>query len=187
MAILSTKNWSQMAIHPWQHGLMANAKNNHPTPLQALLAKNVRQQMSLRPHLNTQVKLAAKAGVAQSTVGRILRGEVSPLLSHVESVAAAFGVTVTSLLTDENERGEIQYDQSAFARLPAAEKEKIQSYIGFVIATNQGLNFSEVVPPSSEQAGEMTKASSRPLDHRTLTHNETTSSSQQAVKRSKSK
>lgn len=185
MAIFAIDNWSQMAIHPWQDGFMATAKTTTPTKLQALLAKNVRQQMDLRPHLDTQAKLAVRAGVTQSTVGRILRGEVSPLLCNVEAVAEALGVSVTSLLVEESTSDEIQYDHEAFARLPPAEKEKIKSYIGFVIATNRGLSFSEVTPASAEQAGDITAASSRPLDHRTLTHNETTSSSKKrAVKRS---
>lgn len=164
---------------------MATEKSTQPTKLQSLLAKNVREQMDLRPSLNTQVKLSSKAGVTQSTVGRILRGEVSPLLSNVEAVAEALGVSVTSLLTESGNRDEIQYDRAAYARLPESEKEKIQSYIAFVIATNQGQSFSEVTPPSPEQAGNLADASSRPLDHRTLTHNETTSSrTKRAVKRS---
>ncbi|VVD76623.1 LexA family transcriptional repressor [Pandoraea eparura] len=164
---------------------MATDNPTQPTKLQALLAKNVREQMSLRPHLNTQVKLSTKAGVTQSTVGRILRGEVSPLLSNVEAVADALGVSVTSLLVEPHERDEIQYDREAYARLPESEKEKIQSYIAFVIATNKGLTFSEVTPADPAQADMLAAASSRPLDHRTLTHNETTSSpKKRAVKRS---
>lgn len=53
--------------------------------------------------LNGQEAIAAKAGVGQTTVGRILRGEVSSSINTYEAICRAFGVpenTLTSPLPE---------------------------------------------------------------------------------------
>lgn len=54
-----------------------------------------------RPHLQTQPALAKASGVGQSTVGRILRGEVSPGSDSLRRIADAFGVDVGALYWDK--------------------------------------------------------------------------------------
>ena len=46
----------------------------------------------------TQPALAKKSGVAQSTIGRIIRGEVSPQLDTLEALASALYTSVPKLL-----------------------------------------------------------------------------------------
>jgi transcriptional regulator with XRE-family HTH domain len=46
----------------------------------------------------TQVELAEKAGVTQTTVARIERDAVEPEVTTVRKLAAALGVTISDLL-----------------------------------------------------------------------------------------
>lgn len=48
-------------------------------------------------HLRTQTALARKSGVTQSTIGRLLRGEVSPQSENLERIALAFGMAYSEL------------------------------------------------------------------------------------------
>lgn len=100
-----------------------------------ILAANLRRLMDSSDMLDTQVKVAARAGIAQSTVGRLLRGEVHAQLDQVEAIANAFRVTVGELLTDHAAAAdfEIPYDKAAYARLPAQEKAQIAEFIEFVL------------------------------------------------------
>lgn len=174
MAIFASADSPPMANHPWHYQAMTPSSDQNMSRLQAVLASNLQRHMDAKPHVGTQQKLAARAGVSQSTVGRLLRGEVSPLLGHVESLAEALGTTVMDLLSEPGAADSIQYDRAAYAALPEQEKKKIETFIEFVIATNRGMNFTEVTAPPAHQAEAIAKASGRPLDHRTLTHNETT-------------
>lgn len=56
--------------------------------------------MLQRWDLDTQAKVAAAAGVSQSTVGRVLAADVHAHLDVVEAIAKAFGVHPITLLTD---------------------------------------------------------------------------------------
>jgi transcriptional regulator with XRE-family HTH domain len=47
--------------------------------------------------LNNQTALAKKTGVAQSTIGRILRAEVDPQVGNLERIAEAFALTLAQL------------------------------------------------------------------------------------------
>jgi transcriptional regulator with XRE-family HTH domain len=47
--------------------------------------------------LKTQTALAKKSGVAQSTIGRILRREVSPQCINLERIADALGMRLSEL------------------------------------------------------------------------------------------
>ena len=67
-----------------------------PEQRQALVANLAR--MMLASTAPTQTALAKKAGVGQSTLGRILRGEVSPTLRTLTAVATALGTTPGVLL-----------------------------------------------------------------------------------------
>jgi transcriptional regulator with XRE-family HTH domain len=53
--------------------------------------------MQSRPDLSTQQALARRSGVAQSTIGRILRGEVDPQADSLHRMAAALGIPIGRL------------------------------------------------------------------------------------------
>jgi SOS-response transcriptional repressor LexA len=53
--------------------------------------------MASSRYLKTQTALARKSGVAQSTIGRILRGEVNPQSENLERLATSFGMSYSTL------------------------------------------------------------------------------------------
>lgn len=53
--------------------------------------------MGWSKHLKTQTALARKSGVAQSTIGRIIRGEVDPQSGNLQRLARALGMPLTAL------------------------------------------------------------------------------------------
>jgi transcriptional regulator with XRE-family HTH domain len=57
--------------------------------------------MDQTPHLSTQEKLGREAGLGQSTVGRIRRGEVDPTVDTLDALAKAFRVPVSTLFQAE--------------------------------------------------------------------------------------
>lgn len=63
----------------------------------ACLAENLGYLKGVTPHLDTQVKIAQATGIGQSTVGRILRGEVNTSSGYLQRVADAFGVRLDAL------------------------------------------------------------------------------------------
>ena len=55
------------------------------------------QAMRSSKHLKTQTALARRSGVAQTTIGRILRGEVDPQSGNLHRLARALGMRLTEL------------------------------------------------------------------------------------------
>jgi transcriptional regulator with XRE-family HTH domain len=53
--------------------------------------------MAASRYCRTQTALARKSGVGQTTIGRILRGEVDPQLGTLALVAAALGIPLQTL------------------------------------------------------------------------------------------
>ena len=62
-----------------------------------VLARNLRKLMEAS-EINSQLKLAAAAGVAQTNISNILRGTVSPTLDTVEKIAAAYNLQPYQLI-----------------------------------------------------------------------------------------
>lgn len=48
-------------------------------------------------NMRTQTALSKRSGVTQSTIGRLLRGEVNPQLENIERLAKAFGLSHSTL------------------------------------------------------------------------------------------
>lgn len=74
------------------------AKQRHaPNPARGrVLAKAMAASRDCR----TQSDLAKRAGVAQSTIGRILRGDVNPQTATLERIAKELGIPVAMLLDE---------------------------------------------------------------------------------------
>jgi len=60
-------------------------------------ARAVAMGMASNRDLRTQTALARRSGVAQSTIGRILRGEVNPQSVNLERIAKAFSMSLAKL------------------------------------------------------------------------------------------
>lgn len=61
------------------------------------IGHRLRKLMADNPSLSTQMAISAKSGVGQTTIGRILRGEVDPSAENIRRIAAAFGTSVEYL------------------------------------------------------------------------------------------
>ena len=74
-----------------------------PTPLSDLFRDNLRRLMEADRQLQSQPRLAAASRVAQTSIGRILRGEQSPTLDVVHKLAHAFGLEAWQMLVPDLE------------------------------------------------------------------------------------
>lgn len=68
-------------------------------------ARAVTKIMASNKDLRTQTALAKKSGVAQSTIGRILRGEVDPQSGNLERIAKTFNISL-AMLAEMGQEGE---------------------------------------------------------------------------------
>lgn len=90
--------------------------------------------------LNSQGKLHRASGISQNTVSRMLNNEVSVSISTLESIASAFGRRGYELLMHPQDQSSIKYDRARYESLPKSEKDKIESYIEFVLSQNDKKN-----------------------------------------------
>lgn len=104
--------------------------------IKRILADNLRLLMDSTPSLNTQTKVALRAEIAQSTVGRLLRAEVYPQLRQVEALARIFRIDVAALLTERKKtHGTEEPDITLpFARLSEDEKRQVLDYMNYLVA-----------------------------------------------------
>lgn len=107
-----------------------------PSDIGMLAAHNLERWMRESRDLSSQGKLHRASGIAQATINRMLNNEVSVSIATLETLAAAFGRHGYELLVHPRDPATIPYDRAKFASLPESEKEKIQSYIQFVINQN---------------------------------------------------
>lgn len=128
--------------------------------LKDILAARIRALMEARTDLDTQVKIAKKAGVSQSTVGRILSREVHTSLDVLEAIAEAFGVHPLSLVSDPREMSHgsalaVDYSErqllDAWRRLAPQQQHAVMGYIE-VATSRTGISPSvgSRVTPESE-------------------------------------
>ena len=108
--------------------------------MRKLLADKVRLWMTRVPEADTQAKLAARAGMSQSSVHRVLFMDTEPELATAHKLAAAFRITVSELLADEDveaPRHALPFDVARFSAMPVGEQEKIKAFAEFVMATHE--------------------------------------------------
>jgi transcriptional regulator with XRE-family HTH domain len=156
-------------------------------PIREVLAANIRRYMRSVPAVDTQVKLAKRAGISQSSVARVLAGNVDTQVSIVESLASAIGVSAAELLEDATDaKASLHYDRARFASLPAVEQAKITSYIDFVLSqasdtkveADGSLSVTRKTAPTKQQQLRAGRVAQRQLSNESLgideTHNDTT-------------
>jgi transcriptional regulator with XRE-family HTH domain len=103
-----------------------------------ILATNLRRRMDANPGLDTQAKVAARAQISQSSVGRFLSGAVYAQLAQVETLAAVFGISVAELLSEDEQTTHhggdtLNFDRRAVAALSPEQKRQIEQFIAFVV------------------------------------------------------
>ncbi len=88
-----------------------------------IVAEQLDLLMKQNPHLGTQMKLANKTGIGQTTIGRIRRGEVNATAENLRAIADAFGVPVGFLYGEESINGvRLDLDGPAQEPLPPGIK-----------------------------------------------------------------
>lgn len=144
--------------------------------LRERLAERLNALMFRYKHLDTQAKLAAASGVAQTTIGRILRCHTSATIDNIEAIAQAFGVDVTELFgVQERDRGFLGFDPSQVSSLPDHEKSRISSFIDYTLReyamqNPSRLSFNNRIPAAPETVAASVRAASRPLQQGNSQH-----------------
>lgn len=98
------------------------------------LAERIRELMDARVTLDTQVKLAEKSGVGQSTIQRILAQEASATVDTVEAIAKAFGVAPVVLLSDSHRD---EHLLSLWCQLNDTDKARMLSFAQVAIESQR--------------------------------------------------
>ncbi|MFT3815240.1 MAG: S24 family peptidase [Acidovorax sp.] len=88
-----------MAIYRWHYPNMAKPK----IAVDPNLGVNLHLLMDRQHDLKSQMQVAKRTGLSQSSVGRILRGDVNPSASALNSIATAFGVEIGDLYLPPDE------------------------------------------------------------------------------------
>lgn len=119
-------------------------------PIRLTFAARLRELMRATPALDTQAKLGRASGIAQSTVGRILRGEVAATLDNVQAIAHAFGRPTTDLLVSESQRmaGELH---RLMTRLSPEDAAKVTHFAQFV-ASQKTTRIAELIEIDTESS-----------------------------------
>lgn len=107
-----------------------------PHEIGIIAARNLDGWMRASKTLNTQARVAEKAGVGAATVKRCLDGDGGISLKNLNHIVQAFGRQTYEVLVPPDDRGSIAYDHAAYARLPEEDKAKIRSFIEFVLQQN---------------------------------------------------
>ncbi|MFL9960447.1 helix-turn-helix transcriptional regulator [Paraburkholderia sediminicola] len=139
--------------------------------IREVLADNIRRYMREIPFVDTQVKLSKRAGISQSSVARVLSGQVDTQISIVAAIADAIGVSAADLLAEPEEKPALDLDLMKLARLPKTEQEKIKSFADFVFtqaAADGTVTIVGKVKATSEQETRARRAARRPLSNDSL-------------------
>ena len=137
--------------------------------LRERLAERLNALMFRYKHLDTQAKLAAASGVAQTTVGRILRCDTSATLDNIEAIANAFGIDVTELFARPEQSNSLSLALDQAVRLPEPERLRISSFIDYTLreyAMNNParLTFQAHQSAKPELEAAAARAASRPIE-----------------------
>ena len=114
------------------------AKKKLPPNLE--LGRALREAMDAHPELNTQAALARKARVSQSTISRMLRGEVDPQSDNLRRIAGALGIPGLRLLAPT------AGDDAVGSTTGTAARAKSLRLVPIVSLVQAG-GFSETVDP----------------------------------------
>ncbi len=120
------------------------------------LARRLRELMATNLALDTQVKVAQKSGVSQSTVQRVLAKDQAATVDTIQSFAHAFGIKCPELLLLDAQERELL---TQWGRLSTGDRAKVLGFIAVTAsdpATGQPPTFSfrsdSAIPPDMAAA-----------------------------------
>jgi transcriptional regulator with XRE-family HTH domain len=119
---------------------------NAATQLRQVIAERLRALMAACPDLDTQVKLARKAGLSQSTVARILSADSAATADSIADLAHAFGVAPASLLMCDPVEIELLMTTTG---LRAGGRQRL---LGYAAALSAGQPFATAAPNLSNDS-----------------------------------
>lgn len=134
--------------------------------LRQRLARLLREKMRTSL-VDTQTKVAAKAGVSQSTVQRLLSLEQAATVDLLEQLARAFGVKKPEYLLLEPEEVSLL---SLWSKLSEDDRQTVLGFIQMkaqveaVRDSHAPLHFESSKPVSQEMRAASKRASARPTD-----------------------
>ena len=134
--------------------------------IRQVLADQIRSRMAKKPDLDTQTKLSKAAGVTQSTVWRILEGQVGASVDVVESLGKAFGVPAIVLLSDPDQ---VQF-MDLWSQLDDHDRSKVLAYMQVTISSRPSnmaahtTHWTDKQAISPALAAASARASARPPD-----------------------
>lgn len=144
------------------------------TPLRDVLAANVRYYMRELPHVDKQVKLSKRAGIAQSSVNRVLAAQVDAQLSVLEALARAIGVPASQLVAEDREASiPASLDPRKLALLSTEDQQKLAAFAEFLLSqTNaspaEGAAFDASYAPTRQEREHAKRVSGNPLSNDSL-------------------
>ena len=119
---------------------------NAAIQLRQVIADRLRELMATRADLGTQVKLARRAGISQSTVARILSADSAATADSIANLAHAFGVPPASLLMGDP----VEIELLVTAQGLTAEGR--QRLLGYAAALSAGQPFATAAPNLSNDS-----------------------------------
>lgn len=142
--------------------------------LRDALSRNLAALMEKTPALDTQIKVANRSGVAQSTIGRILRRETAATLDNIEAIAKAFGVESRVLLSHSNDSS--AHPGIILDDLNQDEFELVKQYVDFLryqrIGGGHSLSVMGTTAPDTQHA-QILRANMRPIRNDTFQEDRT--------------
>jgi transcriptional regulator with XRE-family HTH domain len=110
-----------------EQGVTLNASRTKDEPqreafdeqgLRVSLAANLRRLMAESSHLGTQRAVAVRCGVAQTTIARVLAGEVAATLDTLHRLAVIFKVSPAVLIATDEQESELLQNLSEIRQSP---------------------------------------------------------------------
>lgn len=147
------------------------------TPLREVLAANVRYYMRELPHVDKQVKLSKRSGIAQSSVNRVLAAQVDAQLSIIEGLARGIGIPASQLLSDRGaDEVPAALDPRRIALLTPEDQQKLGAFAEFLLAQTQHpgaddgdvATFDKTHRPSKEDRTAAKRIAGKPLSNDSL-------------------
>lgn len=126
------KNWLDI-----DHSSDSDEKTPEINKVDELVAWTLQSWMNENKKFNTEARVAAAAGVSQSTVHRILAREVSPSIAVLSPIASVFGRRVYEMMLPLPVRQLLPYGHDAYVNLTQENKDKIKTFMEFIYVKNQ--------------------------------------------------
>lgn len=131
----------------------------HTFNLRKMIAMRLRELMDASIDMQTQEAVAKRSGMAQTTIGRILKQQVAATIDNIESIARAFNVDASQLIAGDKGTSALDEWQKQIENLPPSERDRIIQFIRFTIDQSKSalakhtlttITTSEPLPPAIE-------------------------------------